>query len=101
MMPETAEEALVQSNAVGRYFLGKLSPPLRPDRADKIVRSALGQASAAQSLLRTLPKGIAGQGDENKGGHHGTEHECFVQLFAVFACYELVEEVLSRTPKAT
>ena len=29
------------------------------------------------------------------------EHEQFQQLFGVFACYDLVEEVLNRAPKPT
>ena len=29
------------------------------------------------------------------------EHEQYQQLFGVYACHELVEEVLSRSPKTT
>lgn len=32
---------------------------------------------------------------------HALEHEQYHQLFAVFACYELVSEVLARSPKKT
>jgi hypothetical protein len=60
---------------------------------------ALGQASAAQQLLSTLPSGIAM--DENDELYHAAEHESFRRLFAVFACHEAVEEVQSRAPKST
>jgi hypothetical protein len=30
-----------------------------------------------------------------------TEHEHFRELFAVFACHEVVQDVLGRQPKAT
>ena len=69
-----------------------------------MLDSALGQASAAQSLLKTLPPGISAVDEmdaEEDLEFHALEHEQFQQLFVVFACHELVEEVLSRTPKAT
>ncbi len=71
------------------------------ERSDELT--ALGQAGAAQSLLKTLPAGIASMDDDIEGdvAHHALEHEQFHQLFSVFACHELVEEVLSRMPKTT
>jgi nuclear pore complex protein Nup107 len=86
MMPETMEEALVKSNAIARYFL------------------ALGQAGAAQALLKTLPAGISrarGAHDDDDDDDDALEHEQYQQLFGVFACHELVDEVLARAPKTT
>ena len=81
MVPETADEALIQSNAVARYFL------------------AQGQAGAAQALLKTLPATIALVEDDIQG--HAYEHEQFKELFAVFAAHDAVDDVLSRQPKNT
>jgi hypothetical protein len=94
-------EALIQSNAVARYFLG--TSPSSMTRAERSNRFsvALGNASAAQALLRTLPNGISEIIDDDDTGYHATEHQGFVQLYGVFACYELVEEVLARSPKTT
>ncbi|ORX40632.1 nuclear pore protein 84/107 [Kockovaella imperatae] len=83
MVPDTADEALVQSNAVARYFL------------------ALGQTHAAQSLFRSLPAGISTIAEDEDGELHALEHDHFQQLFNVYACHDLVDEVLARSPKAT
>ncbi|ORY33501.1 putative nuclear pore complex protein [Naematelia encephala] len=95
MVPETLDEALIKSNDVCRYFL------------------ALGKANAALNLLRTLPNGISNRGDisdtddlieadqDQDQNHQALEHEQFQQLFGVFACHELVEDVMARIPKTT
>ncbi|EIW72067.1 hypothetical protein TREMEDRAFT_66694 [Tremella mesenterica DSM 1558] len=86
MVPETFTDALVKSNDLARYFL------------------ALGQANAAQALLKTLPSDLTDEqmsGADDDENYHQIEHEQFRQLFVVFACHELVGEVLSRAPKNT
>ncbi|RSH80942.1 Nucleoporin nup84 [Apiotrichum porosum] len=82
MVPETYDEALLRSNDVARYFL------------------ALGQATAAEALLRTLPAEIttdAGDDDDSQL----LEHDSYRRLLGVFACHEAVDEILSQKPKAT
>lgn len=93
--PETAPEALVQSNAVARYFLGK---HLLVGRVQYSC-TALGNAAAAQALLKTLPVELAAIDDDRD--NHASEHEHYRALFTVFACHEAVDDVLSRTPKNT
>lgn len=80
-LPETADEALVKSNAVARYFL------------------ALGQAAAAQNLFKTLPNNIHHVFEEGEADRE--EYEDYHLLFGVFACHDLVDDVLSRRPKDT
>ncbi|KAL1412723.1 Nucleoporin nup84 [Vanrija albida] len=84
MVPETLAEALLRSNDVARYFL------------------ALGQANAAQALLKTLPDFSALDADAD-ADHDGqlVEHTDYRKLLATFAVHDLIEEVQSRTPKAT
>ncbi|WOO81998.1 Nuclear pore complex protein [Vanrija pseudolonga] len=84
MVPETLAEALVRSNDVARYFL------------------ALGQANAAQALLKTLPD-FGALDAEADAGHDGqlVEHTDYRKLLATFAVHDLIEEVQSRAPKAT
>ncbi|KAK4685830.1 hypothetical protein P7C73_g4306, partial [Tremellales sp. Uapishka_1] len=84
MIPETIGEALRKSNDVARYFL------------------ALGQASAAQALLKTLPSDLeVFQDEEEEDDFDLLEHEQFRHLFKVFACHELVLEVQGKVPKQT
>ena len=80
-LPETADEALVKSNAVARYFL------------------ALGQAAAAQNLFKTLPNNIHHVFEEGEADRE--EYEDYQLLFGVFACHDLVDDVLGRRPKDT
>ena len=61
--------------------------------------AALGQANAAQNLLKTLPPGLAEASDFED--LEGEEHSDYQRLFGVFATHDLVDEVYSRTPKAT
>lgn len=106
MSPETISDALVKSNDVARYFLGTLFHDITPSYA-LIVFPALGQANAAQSLLETLPQGIANPSDDEMTGedddaqYHRLEHESFRKLFGVLFCHEQVMEVLAREPKTT
>lgn len=61
--------------------------------------SALGQAGAAQGLFRTLPNNI--QHVVEEGDSEREEYDDYQLLFGVFACHDLVDEVLSRRPKDT
>lgn len=82
-------------------LLGLVIPhPKTRRNADKVA--ALGQANAAESLLKTLPTEIidaSNEGEDNEQQEH--EHDHYQHLFGVFASFELVEEVLSRAPKST
>lgn len=60
---------------------------------------ALGQAGAAQALFRTLPSNVQHVVDE--GESEREEYDDYQLLFGVFACHDLVDEVLSRRPKDT
>lgn len=98
-LSETADEALIKSNAVARYFLcGHIS--VRRARVDvALMISALGQAGAAQALFRSLPANfhhVFAPGESER-----EEYEDYQLLFGVFACHDLVDEVLSRRPKDT
>jgi nuclear pore complex protein Nup107 len=95
-LPETADEALIKSNAVARYFLGGLSVTNPADGTDII---ALGQAAAAQNLFKTLPNNIHHVFEEGEADRE--EYEDYQLLFGVFACHDLVDDVLGRRPKAT
>ncbi|WWD19594.1 hypothetical protein CI109_104056 [Kwoniella shandongensis] len=87
MMDETMGEALIKSNDVARYFL------------------ALGQANAAQSLLKTLPPSLltlatSSTADEDPEDHL-LEHASFHRLFSVFASHDVVDDIVARQPKVT
>jgi nuclear pore complex protein Nup107 len=60
---------------------------------------ALGQAGAAQSLFKTLPSNIHHVFAEGEPDRE--EYEDYQLLFGVFACHDLVDDVLSRKPKDT
>jgi nuclear pore complex protein Nup107 len=93
---ETADEALIKSNAVARYFLGQFSHASGALRTDG---AALGQAAAAQNLFKTLPSNIHHVFDEGEADRE--EYEDYQLLFGVFACHDLVDDVLGRRPKDT
>jgi len=95
-LPETADEALVKSNAVARYFLGGSSSG---SQAAEIDMTALGQAAAAQNLFKTLPNNIHHVFEEGEADRE--EYEDYQLLFGVFACHDLVDDVLGRRPKDT
>lgn len=106
MNPETMPDALVCANAVARYFLGMPNFLLLTSSGVDGLLAALGQAGAAQNLLKTVPHNLAlasrsNIADEPDRNGSALEHEQFKQLFAVFTCHELVDEVLTRVPKAT
>lgn len=61
--------------------------------------AAFGQAGAAQALFRTLPNNVQHVFEE--GDSEREEYEDYHLLFGVFACHDLVDEVLSRRPKDT
>ncbi|KAL7418442.1 Nucleoporin nup84 [Cryptotrichosporon argae] len=83
-VPETADEALVKSNDVARYFL------------------ALGQAGAVLALLKTLPDFPPPDDDDDADrALNYEEHVHIVKLFSVFAAHDGVDDVLARAPKAT
>lgn len=66
------------------------------------VTPALGQANAAQALWRTLPPNLTSAVEDLEDEDYQLlEHEDVIRLFGVFACHELVDEVLGRIPKAT
>ena len=73
--------------------------PLLQLRAGADSYVALGQAGAAQSLYRTLPNNIHHVFEE--GDSERDEYEDYQLLFGVFACHDLVDEILSRRPKET
>jgi nuclear pore complex protein Nup107 len=53
-------------------------------------------------LLKTLPPNLTSAVDDDEDNEYQLlEHEDVGRLFGVFACHELVDEVLSRAPKAT
>jgi hypothetical protein len=60
-----------------------------------LLTPALGQAGAAQALLKTLPPSLVAEDD------HIDEHDSFAALFAVFRNYEIVEDILANAPKST
>jgi len=93
---ETADEALVKSNAVARYFLGMCILSMVHARAHA---AALGQAAAAQNLFKTLPNNIHHIFEEGEADRE--EYEDYQLLFGVFACHDLVDDVLGRRPKDT
>lgn len=68
----------------------------------QLISLALGQANAAQALLKTLPPNLTSAVDDDEDNDYQLlEHEDVGRLFGVFACHELVDEVLGRAPKAT
>ncbi|WVR00241.1 hypothetical protein IAU59_007383 [Kwoniella sp. CBS 9459] len=93
MMPETLDEALIKANDVARYFL------------------ALGQANAAQSLLRTLPTKlldlIASSSNSSDSTEtedpekHILEYQSYTRLFAVFESHDAVADQQLKRPKNT
>ena len=95
-LPETADEALIKSNAVARYFLGESSVVNEAAGTDM---TALGQAAAAQNLLKTLPNNIHHVFEEGEADRE--EYEDYQLLFGVFACHDVVDDVLGRRPKDT
>jgi len=95
-LPETADEALIKSNAVARYFLGEFRVVNQATGTDI---TALGQAAAAQHLFKTLPNNIHHVFEEGEADRE--EYEDYQLLFGVFACHDLVDDVLGRRPKDT
>jgi len=95
-LPETADEALIKSNAVARYFLGEFRVVNQATGTDI---TALGQAAAAQNLFKTLPNNIHHVFEEGEADRE--EYEDYQLLFGVFACHDLVDDVLGRRPKDT
>ncbi|OCF38190.1 nuclear pore complex protein Nup107 [Kwoniella heveanensis BCC8398] len=90
MTPETLDEALIKANDVARYFL------------------ALGQANAAQSLLRTLPNKLldllstsSDFAEPNDPDHHILEYQSYTRLFAVFESHNAVADQQLKKPKNT
>jgi len=61
--------------------------------------TALGQAAAAQNLFKTLPNNIHHIFEEGEADRE--EYEDYQLLFGVFACHDLVDDVLGRRPKDT
>jgi nuclear pore complex protein Nup107 len=95
-VPETADEALIKSNAVARYFLGQFN---HLTLALRIDITALGQAAAAQNLFKTLPSNIHHVFEEGEADRE--EYADYQLLFGVFTCHDLVDDVLARRPKDT
>jgi nuclear pore complex protein Nup107 len=85
--PEIQAEALVKANDIARYFL------------------ALGQASAAKSLLDSLPEDVAKEyidrPEYEDAGYVLDEHDAMSRLFEVFAAFEKVELVASEVLRDT
>ena len=66
-----------------------------------IMWTALGQTHAAQSLFRSLPANISFIAEDDDDDLQALEHDHFQQLFGVYACHDIVDEVLARSPKTT
>ncbi|KAE8539556.1 hypothetical protein D1P53_004658 [Cryptococcus gattii VGV] len=81
ILPETAEDALVRSCQLVRYFLSK------------------GQANAAQSLLLSLPSLLTSSSSINQS--HLLELASYNRLFSLFSSNTYFTDTLFRQPSPT
>lgn len=100
--PETNEDALTESNAVARYFLGE-SMNGYPSGCLRVltILTALGQAHAAQALLQSLPADVSDLDLDEDVAELVAEHDDYQKLFGIFAAFEAVDDLAGSAPKHT